>query len=35
MDDADVYKCIASNEHGHSIYSISLIVTDSKPITVC
>ncbi|XP_046907454.1 immunoglobulin superfamily member 22-like isoform X1 [Hypomesus transpacificus] len=29
MDDADVYKCIASNEHGHSIYSISLIVTDN------
>ncbi|KAM4618625.1 immunoglobulin superfamily member 22-like [Polymixia lowei] len=29
LDDADVYKCIASNEHGEAIYSISLIVTEN------
>ncbi|KAF7668962.1 hypothetical protein LDENG_00273530 [Lucifuga dentata] len=29
LEDADVYKCIASNEHGEAIYSISLIVTEN------
>ncbi|XP_071751221.2 immunoglobulin superfamily member 22-like [Centroberyx gerrardi] len=29
LEDADVYKCIASNEHGDAIYSISLIVTEN------
>ncbi|XP_036390385.1 immunoglobulin superfamily member 22-like [Megalops cyprinoides] len=29
MEDADVYKCIVSNDHGDAIYSMSLIVTEN------
>ncbi|KAJ8390911.1 hypothetical protein AAFF_G00098310 [Aldrovandia affinis] len=29
MDDADVYKCIVSNDHGDAIYSVSLVVTEN------
>ncbi|KAG7244515.1 hypothetical protein INR49_030167 [Caranx melampygus] len=29
LEDADVYKCIASNKHGEASYSISLIVTET------
>lgn len=29
MEEADVYRCIASNDHGETIYSISLIVTEN------
>nr|XP_057932598.1 immunoglobulin superfamily member 22-like [Doryrhamphus excisus] len=32
LEDADVYKCIASNEHGEAIYSISLIVTENPAL---
>uniref|UniRef100_A0A8C9UYQ5 Immunoglobulin superfamily member 22 n=1 Tax=Scleropages formosus TaxID=113540 RepID=A0A8C9UYQ5_SCLFO len=31
MEDADVYKCIASNAHGDAIYTVSLVVTESMP----
>lgn len=30
LEDADVYKCIASNKHGDATYSVSLIVTESE-----
>lgn len=30
LEDADVYKCIASNTHGEATFSISLIVTESE-----
>ncbi|KAM7414261.1 hypothetical protein PAMA_019198 [Pampus argenteus] len=29
LEDADVYKCISSNQHGEAIYSISLVVTEN------
>ncbi|KAI3371505.1 hypothetical protein L3Q82_024091 [Scortum barcoo] len=29
LEDADVYKCVASNKHGDAIYSVSLIVTET------
>ncbi|KAM9854709.1 immunoglobulin superfamily member 22-like [Aulostomus maculatus] len=32
LEDADVYKCIASNEHGEAIYSVSLVVTDNPAL---
>ncbi|KAJ8249398.1 hypothetical protein GJAV_G00234370 [Gymnothorax javanicus] len=32
MEDADVYKCIASNAHGEAICSISLIVTENTAL---
>ncbi|XP_056138393.1 immunoglobulin superfamily member 22-like [Lampris incognitus] len=32
LDDADVYKCIASNEHGEATCSISLIVTENPAL---
>ncbi|XP_061772633.1 immunoglobulin superfamily member 22-like [Nerophis ophidion] len=32
LEDADVYKCIASNDHGEAIYSISLIVTENPAL---
>ncbi|XP_026775232.3 immunoglobulin superfamily member 22 [Pangasianodon hypophthalmus] len=32
LEDADVYKCIASNDHGDAIYSISLIVTENPAL---
>ncbi|KAL7858382.1 hypothetical protein AOLI_G00184840 [Acnodon oligacanthus] len=32
MEDADVYKCIASNNHGEAIYSISLVVTENPAL---
>lgn len=34
MEDADVYKCIASNDHGDATYSVSLVITESKFVTV-
>uniref|UniRef100_A0A3B3R4Y6 Immunoglobulin superfamily member 22 n=1 Tax=Paramormyrops kingsleyae TaxID=1676925 RepID=A0A3B3R4Y6_9TELE len=33
MEDADVYKCIVSNDHGEAVYSMSLIVTESMSST--
>ncbi len=30
LEDADVYKCIASNKHGEATYSVSLVVTESE-----
>ncbi|XP_022527837.2 immunoglobulin superfamily member 22 [Astyanax mexicanus] len=32
MEDADVYKCIASNCHGDAIYSVSLVVTENPAL---
>lgn len=32
LEDADVYKCVASNTHGEAIYSISLIVTENPAL---
>ncbi|XP_071359708.1 immunoglobulin superfamily member 22-like isoform X3 [Trachinotus anak] len=32
LEDADVYKCIASNKHGEATYSISLIVTENPAL---
>ncbi|XP_035521440.1 immunoglobulin superfamily member 22-like [Morone saxatilis] len=32
LEDADVYKCIASNKHGEAIYSISLTVTENPAL---
>ncbi|KAG7523152.1 immunoglobulin superfamily member 22 [Solea senegalensis] len=29
QEDADVYKCIASNKHGEATYSVSLVVTEN------
>lgn len=34
LEDADVYKCIASNKHGEAIYSVTLTVTESKSFTI-
>ncbi|XP_031419296.1 immunoglobulin superfamily member 22-like [Clupea harengus] len=30
LEDADVYKCVASNDHGDAVYAVSLVVTESK-----
>ncbi|KAI5626876.1 immunoglobulin-like and fibronectin type III domain-containing protein 1 [Silurus asotus] len=32
LEDADVYKCIASNDHGDAIVSFSLIVTENPAL---
>ncbi|XP_044213840.1 immunoglobulin superfamily member 22-like isoform X2 [Thunnus albacares] len=32
LGDADVYKCITSNQHGEAIYSVSLIVTENPAL---
>ncbi|XP_059191658.1 immunoglobulin superfamily member 22-like [Centropristis striata] len=32
LEDADVYKCIASNMHGYAIYSVSLIVRENPAL---
>ncbi|XP_072529480.1 immunoglobulin superfamily member 22-like [Salminus brasiliensis] len=32
MEDADVYKCVASNCHGDAIYSVSLVVTENPAL---
>ncbi|XP_045892604.1 immunoglobulin superfamily member 22-like isoform X2 [Micropterus dolomieu] len=32
LEDADVYKCIASNKHGEATYSITLIVTENPAL---
>ncbi|XP_047452409.1 immunoglobulin superfamily member 22-like isoform X2 [Mugil cephalus] len=29
LEDADVYKCIASNKHGEATFSVSLVVTEN------
>ncbi|XP_062402492.1 immunoglobulin superfamily member 22-like [Sardina pilchardus] len=30
LEDADVYKCVAANDHGDAVYAVSLVVTESK-----
>ncbi|KAE8296494.1 Immunoglobulin superfamily member 22 [Larimichthys crocea] len=32
LEDADVYKCIASNKHGEAIYSVTLTVTENPAL---
>ncbi|XP_069384393.1 immunoglobulin superfamily member 22 [Paralichthys olivaceus] len=32
LEDADVYRCVASNEHGEAIYSASLIVAENPAL---
>ncbi|XP_066526079.1 immunoglobulin superfamily member 22-like [Hoplias malabaricus] len=32
LEHADVYKCIASNDHGDAIYSVSLVVTENPAL---
>ncbi|KAM6960723.1 immunoglobulin superfamily member 22-like [Aplochiton taeniatus] len=29
LEDADVYRCVVSNDHGEAIYSVSLVVTEN------